>query len=95
MTGDRSAATRPAKPFPIGIRTPRSHLASSPTAARATSSLRLLVPQENRNGVGVESLANAREQLVEELIQVEMRESGVGNQLKSVKAFGVAGEGHA
>ena len=36
--GRRSAAIRPAKPPPIGIRTPCSTSSSSPTAARATSS---------------------------------------------------------
>ena len=41
------------------------------------------VSGENRNRVGLEDIANARQQLGEELIEVEMGQRRVGDELKS------------
>ena len=94
ITGRRSAATRPAKPRPTGIRTPCSTSSSIPTAARATSSF---VSSSSSSIAHVSTSRSSRvrsEQRGEQLVELEVRERGVGERLEAAQAIGVGVIGH-
>ena len=42
-----------------------------------------------------ERLANARQQLGEQVVEIQMRQGGIGDELKPSKPLGVAGGGHS
>ncbi len=73
--------SRPAKPRPTGIRTPRSTSSSIPTAARATSSLARSSSEEHRAGVRVEDVANAGKKHREQVVELKMRERRIRDGL--------------
>ena len=86
--GLRVAAIRPAKPAPSGTRTPWRTSASMPRAARAMSVPELLVEQQHRRGVGVEDLADAGEQLAQEVVDVEVGQRRVGERPEVAEVVG-------
>jgi plasmid stability protein len=49
--------------------------------------LSLLVEEEDRHGVGFEDVADSPQQLSKEIVQLEVRECGVGDNLESPKAL--------
>ena len=93
MTGRRSAATRPAKPFPSGMRTPRSTSSSRPTAARATSSS-VSLSSSRMARCPPRGWHGSAEQLREQLVEVEMRERGVGDGLEARQVVPLDGRPH-
>ena len=54
-----------------------------------------LVAEQDRHRVGLERLANARQQLGEQVVQNQMRQRCIGDELKPSKPLGIAGVGHS
>ena len=81
ITGRRSAAMRPAKPRPSGIRTPCSTSSSMPLAAARDELAGGLVEQQEGGGVGVQDLGDALQQLGQQLVQRQVGQRGVGDAL--------------
>ena len=74
-----SAAMRPAKPPPSGMRTPCSTSSSMPLAARACSAVAL--QQQDRDGVDREDVGHPLQQLLEELLLRQVGERRVRDLL--------------
>ncbi len=81
-TGPRSAATRPAKPRPTGMRTPLLDLLLQPLRGPGGQRAAVLLQQQDRDGVHRQDVAHALEQLVQQLAQGKRREGGVGDPLE-------------
>ena len=54
----------------------------------------VVVMEEDRCCVRLEGFADSRQQFAEQLVELEVRERGVGNHLKSLKTLGVTVQGH-
>ena len=88
-TGVTSAAIRPAKPSPIGTRTPWRTSSSMPLAADGDQVAGRLVEQQHGGRVDVEDLAHPFEQLDEQVGDVEMGQGRVGDRFDASQPFGV------
>ena len=86
--GRRSAAIRPAKPRPTGMRTPCSTSSSMPLAARACSVVAL--QQQERHRVDLQDLGDPVHQLLQEVLLGEEGERGVCDPLQRVEDLAVA-----
>ena len=87
-TGRASAAMRPAKPLRSGMRTPWRTSSSMPRAAVAISADRIGVQEEDRRGVDLEDVAQTVQQLVEQVLDVEVGQGGVGQSLDLPEPLG-------
>ena len=91
MIGRRSAAIRPAKPRPTGIRTPCSTSSSIPLAARARS----MSPLGSSSRIAAVSVSrisrDALEQLRQQLLLRQVGERGVGDPLQRLELHGALG----
>ena len=80
--GLRSAATRPAKPSPDRDAHAALDLLLDPARRARDQLVAAAVEQQDRARVGVEDLADALEQLVEQRVEPEVRERDVGDLLQ-------------
>ena len=77
----RSAATLPGEAAAHGDARPALHGLLEPARCARDELVRRLVEQKERSGVAPERVADADEQLVEQLVELEVREGGIRDRL--------------
>ena len=88
MTGRASAAMRPAKPFAHGYADPLADLLLDAAGGRGDQRGPVGVQEEDRRGVDVEDVAQTVQQLVEQVLDVEVGQGGVGQNLDLPEPLG-------
>ena len=90
ITARFSAAIRPAKPSPIGIRRLPNFLFQTAGRRRDQESAGGIA-EEHSCGVDIQEVTHSVKQLLEQLVDVEMGEPGIGHRFDTAQAITVSG----